>query len=714
MSDSARPYDPRLASALFSPRRIALIGASSDPGKNSGRAQRYLRKHGYDGEIMPVNPGREEIDGERCYPDVDAIEGSIDHAYILLGTSQVEDQVQRLAARGVTIATILADGFADAGPEGQALQDRIVAAAHEGGMRLLGPNCMGGINVTDKVALCVNASLDTDALIPGPLGLLSHSGSVVGTLLSRGQARGIGFSKMVGTGNECDLKVGEIGQMLVDDPATKAILMFLETIRDPDDIAAMARRAYDAGKPVIAYKLGRSEAGSELATSHTGALAGSDESIDAFFRQHGILRVDMLESLFEAPFLLMGSKPPSEGQRTVSVMTTTGGGGAMVVDQLGLRDVEAAPPTDAMIANLAKKDIGISHSRLTDLTLAGTKKEIVEAVLGEMLASDHTAATVPVIGSSAQFKPELAVSGILAAQKGNKSGKPLAVFLVPQADESLRVLSQHGIAAFRTPETIADSLDAYLGWRAPTTDSGPVAWDLKKAASAMRDGPPILDERAAGAVFAALGIDQPRTVILSDLADFDDIPDDLDYPVVAKVLSPDIAHKTEAGGVILNIADKLALQVAGRKIVSTVSQREPGARIEGILVQSMEKGLAEAIVGYRADPQVGPIVLLGVGGVLAEVYRDFAVRMAPVSLKEARLMVDEVKGLAPARGFRGMPEGDLEALAQTVAQISDLARLDGLTVIEAEINPVLVQPKGDGIVAVDGLIVCDRTGDKGA
>lgn len=710
--DQATPnrfYDPRLEQALFNPRCIALVGASADPGKNSGRAQRYLRKHGYDGEILPINPGREEIDGERSYPDLDAIEGEIDHAYILLGTNQVEDQVARLAARGVPITTILADGFADAGPEGQARQERICAIAREGGMRLVGPNCMGGVNVTDKVALCVNAALDTERLIPGPLGLLSHSGSLVGTLLSRGQERGIGFSKMIGTGNECDLKVGEIGHMLVDDPATKAILMFLETIRDPDDIAAMARRAHAAGKPVVAYKLGRSEAGSELATSHTGALAGSDESIDAFFRHNGIVRVDMLESLFEAPFLLMNAAPPTTGKRTVSVMTTTGGGGAMVVDQLGLRDVEAVPPTDRMIANLKEKGINVGHSRLTDLTLAGARQEIVDATLSELLATDHTVAAVPVIGSSAQFKPELAVAGILSAHEKYKGDKPLAVFLVPQADESLRLLSQAGIAAFRTPESIADSLNAFLGWRAPVPETTPVADDLDSVAAAMRAADaPVLDERAAGKAFGALGIAQPETVVLTDLENFEDIPDNLSYPVVAKVVSPDIAHKTEAGGVVLHIADKLALQVAGRQIVRTVGEREPTARIQGVLVQRMEKGLAEAIVGYRVDPQVGPIVLLGLGGVLAEIYRDFAVRIAPVSLDEAREMVEEVKGLAPVRGFRGMQKGDVEALAQAVARLSDLARLDSPQVVEAEINPVLIRPEGEGVVAVDGLIVCKQ------
>ncbi|MEX2643436.1 MAG: acetate--CoA ligase family protein [Acetobacterales bacterium] len=704
-----RLYDPRLEQALFNPRRIVLVGASADPRKNSGRAQRYLRKHGYDGEIMPVNPGREEIDGERCYPDIDAIEGEIDHAYILLGTDQIEEQVERLSARGVPIATILADGFADAGPEGQARQDRIVAAARGGGMRLLGPNCMGGVNVTDKVALCVNAALDTDRLIPGPLGLLSHSGSIVGTLLSRGQARGIGFSKMIGTGNECDLKVGEIGHMLVDDPATKAILMFLETIRDPGDIAAMARRAHEAGKPVIAYKLGRSEAGSELATSHTGALAGSDESTDAFFRHNGIVRVDMLESLFEAPFLLMNSTPPTGGKRTVSVMTTTGGGGAMVVDQLGLRDVEAVPPTDAMIEALGEKGINVGHSRLTDLTLAGARQEIVDATLTELLATDHTVAAVPVIGSSAQFKPELAVAGILSAHEKRKGDKPLAVFLVPQADESLRLLSQAGIAAFRTPETIADSLNAFLSWRAPTRPEAPAADNLDAAVAAMRKAAaPVLDERAAGTVFAALGIGQPKAAVLTDLENFEDIPDDLEYPVVAKIVSPDIAHKTEAGGVVLNVPDRLALQVAGRQIVRTVREREPEARLQGVLVQRMEKGLAEAIVGYRVDPQVGPIVLLGLGGVLAEIYRDFAIRIAPVTVAEARQMIEEVKGLAPIRGFRGMQKGDLDALAQAIARLSDLARVDSPSVVEAEINPVLVRPAGQGVVAVDGLIVCKQ------
>ncbi|MBI4184056.1 MAG: acetate--CoA ligase family protein [Proteobacteria bacterium] len=694
-----------LAEALFRPRRIALVGASADPGKNTGRAQRYLRRHGFTGAVFPVNPNRAEIDGERCYPELDAIEGPIDHAYILLPTRLVEGAVAAAARRGVPVVTILADGFADAGAEGRKLQERIVEVARAGGTRVVGPNSMGGIDLHAPCALCVNAALDVERLLPGRLGLISHSGSLVGTLLSRGQARGIGFAKMIGTGNEADLAAGEIGEMLVEDAETDAILLFLETIRRPDDLARMARRADAAGKPVIAYKLGRSEAGGELATSHTGAIAGSDRSVDAFFRAHGIVRVDQLESLLEAPALLIGRRPPRSRRKAASVMTTTGGGGAMVVDRLGALGVDVVPPTEEVVKSLAEAGVAITRSRLTDLTLAGTRKELVEATLGALLASDHSDAVVAVIGSSAQFKPQLSVEGVLAAARAASAGKPLGAFLLPQAEASLRLLAEAGIAGFRTPESCADAVNAYLDWRRPRAETAPVA-DLAAVRAAILDaGEPLLDERQARRVFSALGIAAPEEAVIADLDRFSDLPAGLRYPVAAKVLSPDIGHKTEAGGVALNLGDAAALKAACRRLVETVAERAPEARIEGILVQRMERGLAEAILGLRLDPQVGPVVALGLGGTLAEIYRDVALRIAPVGLDEAAAMIEEVKGLAPVRGYRGLPKGDLAELARAIAAFSDLARLADVTVIEAEINPLIV--KGEGVAAVDALMVCD-------
>ncbi|MEE8247469.1 MAG: CoA-binding protein, partial [Alphaproteobacteria bacterium] len=363
--------DPALAAALLAPRAVALVGASADPQKLTARPQRYLEKHGFEGRVLPVNPRHRRIFGVPAFAALEDLPGPVDHAFLMVAASQVPKAVAACGQRGILCATILADGFAEAGPRGAALERQVLAAARAHGVRLLGPNSMGIINVTDRVALSVNAALEAPALIPGPLSVVSHSGSLIGTLLSRSQARGLGFSKLVSVGAEVDLGVGEICDLLIDDPATGAILLFLETIRRPERIEAMARRAAAAGKPVIAYLLGRSEVGRELAASHTGALVGAHEAADAFLRECGILRVDMLESLIEMAPLVMGARPPRRRRRRAAVMTTTGGGGAMVVDRLALAGIEVVPAPDELVAALARVGIRIGPGRLIDVTLAG-------------------------------------------------------------------------------------------------------------------------------------------------------------------------------------------------------------------------------------------------------------------------------------------------------------------------------------------------------
>ncbi|MBS0561548.1 MAG: CoA-binding protein, partial [Proteobacteria bacterium] len=325
-----------LAQALLSPRRIALVGASTDASRLTARAQIYLRRHGFTGELFPVNPRAGTVLGERAYPSLLDVPGMVDFAYVLVGTGQVESAIVDCATRGVPVACILADGFAEAGPEGLALQNRVLAIAREAGLRILGPNSMGVVNIPAGTACSVNAVLEAETLPKGRWSLVSHSGSVMGTLVSRAAARGFGFAKVIGTGNEADLTAGEIAAMLADDPETDAILLFLETIRRPELYEDAARRAHEAGKPIVAYKLGRSEAGAALATTHTGAMAGSDAAADAFFKALGIVRVDMLETLLEIPPLLIGRAPPAAPSRAERAVTTTGGGGAMVVDRLGV------------------------------------------------------------------------------------------------------------------------------------------------------------------------------------------------------------------------------------------------------------------------------------------------------------------------------------------------------------------------------------------
>lgn len=655
------------ADALLNPRRIALIGASTDALRLTARAQVYLRRHGFSGELFPVNPRAAEVLGERAFSSLAEVPGPIDLAYVLVNTGQVEAAIEACATARVPVACVLADGFAEAGPAGVALQERVLAAARAGGVRVLGPNSMGVINVPAGTACSVNAALEAAALIAGRWSLVSHSGSVMGTLISRAAARGFGFAKVIGTGNEADLSAGEIADLLVDDPDTDAILLFLETIRRPELYEEAARRAHAAGKPIVAYKLGRSEAGAALATTHTGAMTGSDAAAEAFFRAIGIVRVDMLETLLELPPLLLGQKPSAAPRRAVRVVTTTGGGGAMVVDRLGM--------------------LGIATAQMVDTTLAGANREKVIAELDAARSDPAADLAIAVIGSSAQFRPQDAVAGVL----GSRGPRPLAAFLLPQADASLRVLAEAGIAAFRTPEACADAVRAYLDWQAPRAKLA--IGDLSAARALLGAAD---DEHGARAVFAALGLED-RAVSIDP-----DHPPALAYPVALKAVSAEIAHKTEAGAVALGVPDEAALRAACADMRARL-----GSAIRGFIAQPMVAGVGEAILGYRRDPLVGPVVALGAGGVLAEVYRDMVLRVAPVDEAEAMAMIEAVKGLAPARGYRGLPRGDLVALARAVAAFSRLAGL--VAVAEAEINPMIVLrdgPEGPGgVVMADALLV---------
>ena len=692
-----------LFASLFEPKRIALIGASADVTKTTSRPQRFLRKHGFKGEILPVNPSRSEILGEKAYKDLDAITGDIDHAYILLNGKAAVDALAACGKRGVKAASILAGGFADAGAAGASMQDDLARIVRETGVRLVGPNSIGTVSTDPAVALTANAAFAVDRLRPGTWGLVSQSGSLIGALLSRADARGIGFSRLISVGNEVDLKVGEIADMMVDDPKTNAILLFMETLRDGDRLAHAARRAHAAGKPVIAYKLGRSDIGQELAKSHTGAIAGSDATFDAFCRRHGIARVAMFESLVDVPALLV-DRPPTKGKR-VAVATTTGGGAAMVVDNMAMAGLDIADPPQALVDWLKPLGIAAGEGKLVDLTLAGAKPEIVAGTIERLLADDGNDAAIFVVGSSAQFNPELAVEPLL---KFAKSAKPFAVALTPAAEKSLALLTAAGVPAFRHPESCAEAMAVCL--MRPTPQPVPaLAEPSRQARDALEAGRVNgFDERRAADFFGALGMPMARAMAVPDAKRIAAAVAEVGAPVALKILSADIPHKTEAGGVALNLPDGQTAAMAAREIEKRVKTHSPHAKLDGFLIQKMERGLAEVILGFRRDPLVGPTVTVGLGGVLAEIYKDAATRLAPVDETEARQMIEEVKGLATIRGYRNLPLGDVAALAKSIAAFSTLAHQAFAEVSEAEINPLLVKRDGEGVVAVDGLVLLKR------
>lgn len=420
---------------LLRPRRVALIGASNDPAKTTARPLQFLRRSGFAGTVYPVNPARETVLGEQAWPSLEALPQVPDHAFILAPTDGVAKALASCVAAGVSMVTVLAGGFGEEGEIGRAREAELKAILAGSNTRLLGPNSIGIVNVGTGLTLTANAAFAEPKLLGGSTFVASHSGSMIGAILSRGIARNIGFAGFVSTGAELDLNLGEICEAVVDDPAIESFALFLETISHGAALHRFAMAAAARGKPVIAYKLGRSSQAAELAQSHTGAIAGEDGIADAFLKDIGIVRVETIEGLIEGSALLRRMGPVSAGRLPqVAVVSTTGGGAAMVVDQLGVRGVNVCAPTDATFARMAERGVSAAHGRIVDLTLAGTRPAVMKAALTTLLEAPEFDLVVAVAGSSARFQPDLLVPAI--AEAADESAKPLAAFVAPDAPQA--------------------------------------------------------------------------------------------------------------------------------------------------------------------------------------------------------------------------------------------------------------------------------------
>jgi acyl-CoA synthetase (NDP forming) len=684
-----KPHATALGEALLAPRSVALIGQSNDAGKTAGRPLNYLRRAGFAGKIYCVNARRDTVLGERAYPSVAALPEAPDHAYILVPTEAVIAAVAECGRAGVKIATILAAGFSETGAEGMAREQRLCAIAAETGIRIVGPSSLGVVNLRNGLLLTANAAFAEPDIPVGRTFFASHSGTMIGALMSRGKARGVGFAGLVSIGNEVDLSIGEICSATLDEPDIDGYLLFLESIRNSAALRDFALGAAARGKPVVAYKLGRSAAARELAVTHTGALAGEDDVASAFLADCGIARVESLEALIEAlplvrrtPIRPVGARPPQ-----VALLTTTAGGATMVVDPLAMRGVEIAQPSVDTFARFSTKGIVATPARIVDLTIAGTRYEVMKAALDILTTAPEFDMVVAVVGSSARFHPQQAVQPIIDSAN---AAKPIAAFLVPEAPEALARLSEAGVPAFRTPEACADAITAALARRQPKPS----------VAVPQGDGGRVLDELGAYALLDRLGIPRAPAVALgTTVTQAPALP--FDYPVAVKVLSAHIAHKTEAGGVALNVPNGDALVAVIKTMRETVKART-GITPDRVLVAPMISGIGEALIGYRIDREVGPLVMVAAGGVFTEIYRDRSLRLAPVDLPTAHAMISEVKAFAMLKGFRGKPAGNLDALAKAIVALSRLALQNDPAIAEAEVNPLIV--RADGVVAVDALV----------
>ena len=686
---------------LFRPRSVALIGASTDPGKIGGRPLSFLVKHGFKGDIWPVNPRVDAIDGIRCYPGIDSLPGTPDVAMVLVGPSHAEASIRALGEIGTGTAIVLAGGFAETDENGIRRQKALTEAA--GGMRLLGPNTIGMLNMVDNVTLSASGALDVDERFTGSVAVISQSGGILGSLMSRSATQGIGLSHLIATGNEADIDVSDIVGYLANDDATRVIALYLETIRKPALFRQAATAAAAAGKKLVIYKVGRSEAGARSAASHTGALAGEDRVFDALFRQVGAIRVNRYSDLIDLPMGL--ATAPVLGGNRVAILTHTGGAAGLVADVCGTAGFDTPAPGPATVERLRAllKVDGFSPDRNpVDLTLAGLDPEVTYGAIVALAESGDYDAVIPVVGSSSVGRPHLVADPVLRAME--TIDKPVIVYTSPSAPGIVKRLNSAGVPTYDSPETCAAVLAA-LRHRPTqseeTSDSTGDGTSTELNPHPARKG--ALNEAEAKQLFAAFGIAAVRETVVASPAEAPMAAHALGDRVVVKILSRELLHKTEIGGVRLNIAPEDTEFVCAE--IAAAADTAGAAPPEGYLLQEQVTGAVEIILGFLRDETLGPAILIGAGGTMSELYEDSQICLLPANTSEIRDAIARLKISAILSGYRGQPPADTDALADTVRRFADMCLTLGDNLVEAEINPLLVKTAGAGVAAADGVVV---------
>jgi acyl-CoA synthetase (NDP forming) len=681
---------------LLRPRSVAVIGASADATKMTGRPVGYLRKHGFTGEIYPVNPRVSEIAGLTCYPDIASLPQAPDAAIVLLGPERAEAAVRDLAKRGTAAAIVLASGYGEADEEGARRQQALKEAA--GSMRLLGPNTIGLVNLTDRITLSATGALEIGNLPAGRISVVSQSGGILGSLLSRAADRGIGFAKLASTGNEADLDSTDLIEHLIEDEATTVIAAYMEGLRRPEQFRKVALRAAEIGKPIVVFKVGRSESGARSASSHTGALAGADQVYDALFRQCGVIRAQTFADLLDIPAALAAGRRAA-GKR-VAILTSTGGAGTLVADSLGLAGFDVPVPdatTAARIGALTGEEASAGRNPV-DVTLAGLRPDIFRGCIDALQESPTYDATVVIVGSSALAQPSLVADAVVECQA--RSGKPILAYVSPHAPEVTRLLNGQGIPAFTAPESCASVLAALQ----PRVAPAPAASAPAKADAGIAALPAgALNEAESKALFARFGLPVTREAVAVDPAGTTTAAQGLGEKLVLKILSREILHKSDLGGVKIGL-HPAELPAAATAMLDGLA-RAGAPKPEGFLVQELVKGEAEMILGFNRDPQLGPVILLGMGGVAAELLKDTTLRLLPITRADAEGMIEDLRTAPLLRGYRGAPKADVPALVDAILAFAAMAEAAGERLMEAEVNPLFVLREGEGVRAVDGLAV---------
>ncbi len=702
MSDAARGLD-----ALFRPQSIALIGASTDPKKIGGRPLANMLRGGFKGRLIPINPSARKVQGLLSYASLDDVPGPVDQAIIAVPAAAARDALEACIRKGVRAAVMFTSGFGELGAEGRAAQDAMAARCREAGMRLLGPNCLGVMNPADGVFCTFSSSLTGIRPWPriGRIGIATQSGAVGTYCHSLLEDRGAGLSHYVATGNEADVDVAACIAWLAQDDATDVILTYLEGCRDGARLREALALCAARGKPVVAMKVGVSEAGAAATISHTGTLAGSDAGYQAAFDEAGVWRARSLEEAADIAVACTAGKLP-RGRR-LGVITVSGGAGALLADEAAARGLEMPElPEDAQKAIRALVPFASPRNPVDATAQTGNDRTLLTRMMAIMMGEPDGPARFDVFVAFLAFVAENAdaFATVLPALETLRKQRPDTAFILSMrgSNETRRMLLEKGFFLCEDPTEALRTAAAlvHFGTRLPKAPA-PAAAAPAAGRARLPEGP--LDEAAARKLLAEAGVPFVAERIARSAAEAAEAATALGFPVALKVLSPDLAHKSDVGGVRLGLRDAAEVAAAYEAMLRQVREAAPQARIEGALVSPMVQGGVETVLGVHRDPVFGPVVMFGLGGVFVEVFRDVAFRLAPLTREAALAQIDSIRGRALLEGARGRPPVDKEAIADALVALSRFAVAHADEVASVEINPFIALPKGG--LGVDAVIL---------
>lgn len=696
-------------SRMFRPASIAVVGASSDESRPSGQPLLHLRNHGYSGRVYPVNPKYEAIGQWRCYPSVEALPEAPDVALIAVAADRAADMVGDCGRKGIPFAIIITSGFAEMGPAGIRAQERLVAVARETGITIVGPNCQGMINAAQRISLGFGAPYGL-AYNRGPISMTSQSGAWGNSTMILVNAAGIGFQNYQSTGNEAATTSLDLVDWYLDDPDTKIVASYVEGFKDARRVVTLGRKALAVGKPWLLWKVGSSEAGARAAASHTANLGGAMALYRAAFRQSGIIEVTDADELADRAQALMCGKQP-RGNR-VAVITGSGGAGVLMADHCAAGGLELPALSEETMAELkATLPAFAGLNNPIDVTGNAGRDGLVGAV--RRVARDPNVDMVGVCLAAISGPHGIAVAQAVAAIAA-EIDKPLLVAWSAadpvKTQAGYEALKAVNVPRYDTPVKCARGMETLWRFARAQRDCARIATEpvlrlhrpeqARALAGLKRD----LTEYESKRVLADYGIPVTTEYVAIDAEQACAFAAQIGFPVVMKIVSPDIAHKSEAGGVKVGVRDDASVRAAFTEILANAQRFDAQAHIDGVLVQPLVVDAVEVILGVNNDPLFGPAVMFGLGGIFAEIMKDVSFRIAPITLSEAHEMIREIRAFPILDGARGRPKADVDALADAIVRLAALALdLEG-QVAEIDINPLFVLPAGRGVVAGDALI----------